>query len=69
MDDEEIPAEFRRTANAIEANKQAKYRRWADEMQRHGWDVHQPSERKVAALALQDARKRMEQARLDAARR
>jgi hypothetical protein len=63
MNEEEIPVEHRRTALAIEANKQAKYKRWAEEMSLHGWLVHQPSPRKVRALALQDAIKRLEKAR------
>ena len=66
MNEDEIPAEHRRTALAIEANKQAKYGRWADEMRVHGWLVHQPSPRQVRALAMQDAVKRLEKARAEA---
>jgi len=68
MNEDEIPAEHRRTALAIEANKQAKYVRWASEMTEHGWIVHKPSPRKVRALAMQDAVKRLEKARADAAK-
>lgn len=66
MNEDEIPAEFRRTALATEANRQSKYRKWAEEMLRHGWDVHQPSPRKVRALAIENAIKRVEKARADA---
>lgn len=62
MKEEEIPTEHRRTALAIEANKQSKYKRWAAEMVQHGWIIHQPSPRKVRALALQNAVKRAEDA-------
>ena len=66
MNEDEIPAEHRRTALAIEANKQAKYKRWAAEMDHHGWIVHQPSPRMVRSLAMQDAVKRLEKARAEA---
>lgn len=66
MNEEEIPVEFRRTALASEAKRQGKYKRWADEMSKHGWLVHQPSPRQVRALALQNAIERIEKARATA---
>jgi hypothetical protein len=68
MEDPEIPAELIRVGLASEAVKQAKYKRWAAEMEVHGWTVHQPSPRKIRALALQDARKRFEKSISDAGR-
>lgn len=65
MNEEEIPVEYRRTALASEAKRQAKYRRWSEEMALHGWLVHQPSPRKVRALGLQNAVKRLEKARAE----
>lgn len=66
MEEHEIPVEYRRTALASEAKRQLKYKRWADEMLRHGWTVHQPSPRMVRALALQNAIHRLEKARAEA---
>lgn len=37
-------------------------------MTEHGWIVHKPSPRKVRTLAMQDAVKRLEKARADAAK-
>lgn len=66
MDESEIPVEFLRIGLSSEAVKQSKYERWAKEMAEHGWDVRQPTPRKVRALAVQDAMKRVEKARADA---
>jgi hypothetical protein len=65
MDESEIPPEFLRVGLASEAVKQGKYKRWAEEMMRHGWDVRQPTPRKIRALAVQDAANRLEKALAD----
>lgn len=65
MNESEIPPEFLRVGLASEAVKQGKYKRWADEMRAHGWDVRQPTPRKIRALAVQDAVKRAENAQAE----
>lgn len=65
MNEEEIPTEFRRIGLSSQAVKQQKYQRWAEEMARNGWDVREPTPKKIKALALEDAVKRMEAAGLD----
>lgn len=65
MDESDIPPEFLRVGLASEAVKQSKYKRWANEMRAHGWDVRQPTPRKIRALAVQDAVKRVEKAQAE----
>lgn len=55
-------SDYERTALAIEGVKQAKFKRWAVEMREHGWDVREPTPKKVKALALHFAQKRLEAA-------
>lgn len=65
MNEEEIPTEFRRIGLSSQAVKQQKYQRWAREMAENGWDVREPTPKKVKALALADAVRRMEEAGMD----
>lgn len=55
-------SDYERTALAIEGVKQAKFKRWAVEMREHGWDVREPTPKKVKALALHFAQLRLEAA-------
>jgi hypothetical protein len=55
--------DYERTDMATEANRQRKYQRWSVEMREHGWDVREPTPRKVRALALHFGQKRREAAR------
>lgn len=57
-----LPTDYERTALAIEGTKQAKFRRWAEEMKLHGWDVREPTPARVKKLALHFAEIRLKKA-------
>jgi len=58
-------SDYERTALAIEGVKQAKFRRWAEEMKVHGWDVREPTPARVKKLALHFAQLRLEAAQAE----